>query len=205
MTGPDARERIIVAAERLIAERGVEVPLRDIAIAAGQRNNSAVQYYFGTRDGLISAVADYRISALEQRRREMLAEYEATGAQPDVRALVSALVQPMLAIPYEHGATHYARFLEQVRAHSSLSAAENLRRAERASVRMIVTSLDRALAPMPPALRKRRLRVLPTVLFALLADRERARLPGESAADSSVGDGELVDLIVGLLTAPVGG
>ena len=47
----DGRERIIVAAERLIAERGIDVPLRDIAVAADQRNNSAVQYHFGSRDG----------------------------------------------------------------------------------------------------------------------------------------------------------
>ena len=149
-----ARELIIVAAERLIAERGVDVPLRDIAAAAGQRNNSAVQYHFGSRDGLI--------------------------------------------VPYEHGATHYARFLEQVRTHPALAADTNLDRTERTAVRLIIVRLDRALGQLPAAVRRRRLRVLPTVLFALLADRERA--PARDDQDSAA---ELVDLIVGLLTAPV--
>uniref|UniRef100_UPI0035C6F61D TetR family transcriptional regulator n=5 Tax=Nocardia seriolae TaxID=37332 RepID=UPI0035C6F61D len=53
MAVTDARERIILAAEQLIAERGPAVPLRDIAAAAGQRNNSAIQYHFGSRDGLV--------------------------------------------------------------------------------------------------------------------------------------------------------
>lgn len=192
-----ARERIIVAAERLIAEHGVDVPLRDIAAAAGQRNNSAVQYHFGSRDGLIDAVAEYRIADLEQHRLLLLAESEAQ----DVRSLVSALVVPMLTVPYEHGATHYARFLEQVRTHPALAADTNLDRAGRAAVRLIIVRLDRALGELPAAVRRRRLRVLPTVLFALLADRERAL--DDVSRDDPDSAAELVDLIVGMLTAPV--
>ncbi|GAB2810711.1 TetR/AcrR family transcriptional regulator [Lentzea nigeriaca] len=198
MASADARERIIVAAERLIAEHGVEVPLRDIATAAGQRNNSAVQYHFGGRDGLIDAVAQHRIADLEQHRLELLAQSEATGEAQDVRALVSALVVPMLTVPYEHGATHYARFLDRVRTHPALAADTNLDRAGRAAVRLIITRLDRALRDLPTEVRRRRLRVLPTVLFALLADRERA----EPTADPHAA-AELVDLVVGMLTAPV--
>jgi AcrR family transcriptional regulator len=198
----DARERIIVAAERLIAEHGPEVPLRDIAVAAGQRNNSAVQYHFGTRDGLINAVADYRIVDLEQHRLELLVEHEATGEPQDLRVLVSALVLPMLTVPYDHGSTHYARFLEQVRTHPALAADANLDRPQRAAVRLIITRLDHALRDLPPALRHRRLRILPTVLFALLADRERAVYAGDQPLSDPPSAGELVDLLVGLLTAP---
>jgi AcrR family transcriptional regulator len=194
----EAKERIIVAAERLIAEHGPEVPLRDIAIAAGQRNNSAVQYHFGGRDGLIDAVAEHRIADLEHHRLELLAEQDATGESSDLRVALSALVLPMLTVPYDHGATHYARFLEQVRTHPALSADGNLDRPRRAAVRLIFTRLDRALRDLPPALRRRRLRILPTVLFALLADRERAGHTGDPQSAA-----ELVDLLVGLLTAPV--
>ncbi|PWK87274.1 TetR family transcriptional regulator [Lentzea atacamensis] len=203
MASADARERIIVAAERLIAEHGVEVPLRDIATAAGQRNNSAVQYHFGSRDGLIDAVAEYRIADLAQHRLELLTESEAAGEAHDVRALVSALVVPMLTVPYEHGATHYARFLEQVRTHPALAADSNLGRAGRAAVRLIIMRLDRALRDLPPEVRRRRLRVLPTVLFALLADRERAVCADDLPRDDPQSAAELVDLLIGLLTAPV--
>lgn len=46
MPSAASRTALLDAGERLIAERGVDVPLRDIAAAAGQRNNSAVHYYF---------------------------------------------------------------------------------------------------------------------------------------------------------------
>ena len=60
----DARLRMLVAAERLFAERGIgAVSLREIGAAAGQRNNSAAQYHFGTRQNLVAAILDLRHSA----------------------------------------------------------------------------------------------------------------------------------------------
>jgi hypothetical protein len=109
----------------------------------------------------------------------------------------------MLTVPYEHGATHYARFLEQVRTHPALAADTNLDRAGRAAVRLIILRLDRALRDLSPALRRRRLRVLPTVLFALLADRERAVCAGHLPPGDQDSASELVDLVIGMLTAPV--
>ena len=52
----DSKTAILTAAERMIAERGVDVPLREIGAAADQRNNSAVQYHFKTRAGLVEAI-----------------------------------------------------------------------------------------------------------------------------------------------------
>jgi AcrR family transcriptional regulator len=52
---------MILAAEQPFAENGVDgVSLREIAVAAGQRNNSAAQYHFGTKQGLVEAVFDYQ-------------------------------------------------------------------------------------------------------------------------------------------------
>ena len=46
-------QRMIVVAERLFAERGIEaVSLREVGAACGLRNNSAAQYHFGSRTGL---------------------------------------------------------------------------------------------------------------------------------------------------------
>src|SRR5699024_9270512 len=119
-----ARERILVAAERLIAERGPRIPLRDIAVAAGQRNNSAVHYHFGSRDELIQVIVQRRMAALETRQLELLAAYEQRVAPDDVRGLLHVLVRPLFHVPYEQGATHYARFLEQIRVHPVISGAK---------------------------------------------------------------------------------
>src|SRR3546814_19356274 len=53
----NAPEDIIRAAERLFGEDGVSlVSLRQIAIAANQVNNFAVQYNFGDKDGMLKAI-----------------------------------------------------------------------------------------------------------------------------------------------------
>ncbi|MET0908751.1 MAG: helix-turn-helix domain-containing protein, partial [Ilumatobacteraceae bacterium] len=54
--------RIVEVAERLFALHGIDgVSLRQIAAAAGTANNSAVNYHFGSKDGLITAIFQYRL------------------------------------------------------------------------------------------------------------------------------------------------
>jgi AcrR family transcriptional regulator len=203
VTERDARGQIRLAAERLIAEHGVDVPLRDIALAAGQRNNSAVQYHFGSRDDLIAAVVQHRNEALEARRLVLLAELESTPQREQVKALIEVLVAPMLEIPYLQGATHYARFLEQVRNHPSVAALIEAEAGRAPAMQIILTRLERELTDLPPLLRRLRLTSLASTMFALLADRERA--VESSAFESGSPDlaaANVVDLLVGVLTTP---
>ncbi len=94
---PDKRAAIITAAERLFAERGVDaVSLREINLAAGQRNTSALQYHFGTRSGLLRAVLAKHRPDVESRRHALLDEWEAAG-RDDVRGLAAALVLALTA------------------------------------------------------------------------------------------------------------
>lgn len=195
-----ARERILLAAEQLIAERGPEVPLRDIAIAAGQRNNSAVQYYFDSRDGLIDAVVEHRMPALEARRLELLAEFEAIGGADDPRVLVELLTRPMLEAGEGDGATHLNRFLDQVRNHPAVHDGARLANENRTSVRLVLARLDRALGSIPDHTRHRRVRWMSTALLALLADHERAVEAGQVEATDGSHIDDLLDVLVGILT-----
>ena len=195
----DARDRLLLAAERLIAERGLDAPLRDVAVEAGQRNNSAVHYYFGSRDGLIQAVIDRRQAPLEARRLELLAEHETAGAGDDVRSLVRILVEPMFHVPYEGGASHYARFLEQVR---TLLTEQQLDLSQWPTSKMIVVRLHRTLAPMPADVRRLRLASMATVMFSLMADAERrADASGQRLGLDSPGRADIITMLVGLITA----
>lgn len=93
----DVPAALIRAAEQLFAERGSEtVSLRDITVASGATNASAVQYHFGGRGGLVRAVLAKHDVEVEQRRHALLDAYEATGVD-DVRALAAALVEPLAA------------------------------------------------------------------------------------------------------------
>ncbi|ACQ78488.1 regulatory protein TetR [Beutenbergia cavernae DSM 12333] len=110
--GRRARERLVDAAERLVATRGPEVPVRQITRAAGQRNNSAVTYHFGSRAGLLDAVWTRRTQRVNADRSAMMDELAADGRDADLHALVEAHVLPMAR---EIGAglpSYWARFNE---------------------------------------------------------------------------------------------
>jgi AcrR family transcriptional regulator len=97
VAGQDTRGRLITAAERLFAERGVDaVSLNEINRAAGQRNASALQYHFGDRAGLLKAVIDKHGPDVDARRDVLLQQYRDAG-QADLRALAAALVLPVAA------------------------------------------------------------------------------------------------------------
>jgi AcrR family transcriptional regulator len=89
------RARLIEAAERLFAARGIEsVSLREITRESGARNSIALQYHFTDRGGLVDAIIAKHLPAIEAGRHALLDQYEAVG-QPDVRALTGALVRPL--------------------------------------------------------------------------------------------------------------
>lgn len=108
----DARALIIDVAERLFAEHGLAVSLRQVGAEAGQRNNSAVQYHFGSREGLVAAIIAERSRPIEARRSDLVADL-ATVPTPPVRDLVGVLVRP-LAETLTCGPSHYLRFLTRV-------------------------------------------------------------------------------------------
>lgn len=109
----NAAEEIVRAAERLFGEEGVtSVSLRQIATAASQVNNFAVQYHFGDKDGLIRAIFERRLPFVENRRRRLLDEARRTGV--DMEKLVDAVFRPILEQVDENGHRTYARFLAQI-------------------------------------------------------------------------------------------
>lgn len=112
----DAKTAMIEIAEKLIGERGLDrVSMRDVATAAGQRNNSAVQYHFGGRDGLIRQVLRRRLTALDSVRQQRLADIDEHGLGTDLASLMRVLFEPIVELlRASPDATHYARFLQRM-------------------------------------------------------------------------------------------
>jgi AcrR family transcriptional regulator len=93
--GVDTRARLMRAATLLMAEHGIEgVEFKDIQQAAGTRNRSAVQYYFGNRDGLTRAIGAAYREATNDRRLAMLDRLEVDEAV-SVSTLAGAWVEPL--------------------------------------------------------------------------------------------------------------
>ena len=90
------RERILDAAEALFAERGFAMtPLRQVTRRANA-NIAAVNYHFGSKEGLLQAVFERRLLPLNHERMTRL-ERLRTGPQPiELEALIHAFIEPAL-------------------------------------------------------------------------------------------------------------
>lgn len=112
--GPgEARLRLMVAAEALMATRGLDVPNRVIVAAAGQRNQSAIIYHFGSRAGLIDAIRERHETPIAQHRRYLIARLPGLAART-TRHLVEAHIQPVTAEMLRCTPSHWARFSEML-------------------------------------------------------------------------------------------
>ncbi|MBV6754884.1 TetR/AcrR family transcriptional regulator [Rhodococcus opacus] len=139
---------MIDAAERIVAERGLAaLTLRDVQSSAGQSNKSAAKYHFGSREGLLDAVIEARMSPVNGRRQEMLDALAAQPERPRVRQAVEALIQPLAAETLGRTESRYARFLVQATHDPGLadSIQHHMSAASFRRVRELLTEL----APVP--------------------------------------------------------
>lgn len=108
------KEKMILVGEVLFAEHGINgASMREIASKAGQRNHNAVQYHFGSREGLVRAIFEYRMEQMEPARRAMLDAAVARGLLMDARTLLDIIMIPQLDLEDADGNHSYASFLSQ--------------------------------------------------------------------------------------------
>lgn len=94
----EARDRILDAAEILFAEQGFDaVSLREITTQA-EVNLAAVNYYFGSKEGLIMDVLARVVGPINERRLSMLDEAEAEfpGKPVAVERILEAVFLPII-------------------------------------------------------------------------------------------------------------
>ena len=202
--GGETRELILVTAERLFAEHGVEaVSNRQVSEAAGQSNNFAVGYHFGTKEDLVVAIVRRHSESMERRRTDMLAEI--TGS-PDLRDWVSCLVRPTTEHLASLGSpTWYARFIAQVTTHPSLRELVINEAVSSRSMQQTIEGMFRLVPRLPEDVRQERSAMSRLMIVHMCAERERALHEGTAMPRStwtSTATG-LVDALVGLWLAPV--
>src|ERR1700733_13180217 len=94
MTEPDRRTRLLQEASALVSSAGLgAVTHRSVERAAGAPHGS-VTYWFGNRDGLISALVDWLCEESERQVAAIAAPVEAqitAGLTPDAEAVAVAL------------------------------------------------------------------------------------------------------------------
>jgi AcrR family transcriptional regulator len=195
------RESLVVTAERLFAERGIDgVSIRQITLEAGVANNSAVTYHFESKAGLIRAIFEYRVPYLAERRRLLWAQAPAG----DLRAGVEAYFLPVAELA-EFEDSHYMSFLEQLSLHRSADHPLSglLPRDLRTPYLEYEERIAVLLPDLPEAVLRRRMLSTSTLCMQLCAQRERARHTGDETLPLALHISELLDLLIGVLTAPV--
>jgi AcrR family transcriptional regulator len=196
---PSTKEQIVLTAERLLAERGLEgVSLRQISAEAGCGNNTAVQYHFGSKDQLIQAVFEYRQPRLHERRRILIAQHR----PQDLRSWCECFLLPIMEQGEQKG-SHYCSFVAMLVAHGRLEMFDRVREEFRAPSRAFREQIGSLLPGLPESLRMHRITYVLTFSVHAAADRERARANGLKVLPFAVHVSDLIDGLVGFLGAPV--
>lgn len=204
----NTKRRIILAAERLFAERGIDdVSMRQITEAAGQKNASALNYHFGSRHALVEAVFAYRMGALDAHRSTLLDAVEADGRADDLLTLIHLLAQPLADQMDERmGENDYLSFFSQVIANPDLRYREMVSgKYDHALVR-INAHIIRLLRHLPENTVRQRLTVVTATSIHALCDFQhhmRQSSGGWTRDELERFMVNLCDMIAGSLTAPV--
>jgi AcrR family transcriptional regulator len=201
--GNETREFILATAERLFAEQGVAaVSNRQVSEAAGQANNFAVGYHFGTKADLVLAIVRRHAPAIEQRRAEMLVAIKGSS---DLRDWVGCLVRPLTDHLASLGSpSWYARFLAQVTTDPAFRRMVVDETVASASMQETIEGLNRCMPVLPEDVREERGDMSRQLIVHMCAERERALQAGTATPRATweaaaVG---LVDALVGLWLAP---
>jgi len=189
-------------AERLFARRGLyQVTVREILEAAGQRNVSAINYHFGSRDGVLNAILDRHGDPTDSARGALLAQ---CGRDAPSRELVAALVLPYAAHLATPSGRDYLRIVAQLSARFSAWREPNPGTGPH--LREILDILEARPKDLPARIRRERVVELIMLMTVAMAERARVIEAGRRVElDQASYDANLTDVLVGVLEAPLHG
>jgi AcrR family transcriptional regulator len=198
-----ARRQILDAALTLFATNGISaVSLREIRLAANQANAAALQYHFGSKDGLLRALLERELPLLVERRRELLATAHAAN-DDDIRSVAEVFV-----LPYAQLATgtererHVVQFLSQLLDDASFSLEDVQELIGDTATLEAGQLLETRLCPHPGRdILSERLRVASNSFLHTAAI--WARIERRHRVSDELFRANLVDMWLGALTAPV--
>jgi AcrR family transcriptional regulator len=187
------RARLLRAGERRFARDGVRgARLADIVRDAGQGNDSAVGYHFGSRQGLLRAIVEKHLAAMDGRR-------ELPPKDADLRAIVAAIVGPTGELLQTEDGRDFLRIMEQLADWSGLGAGRPNPVLAGTLLGAQLRRLGQALAvEVGPVLARERAALLVTFLTGALAERARARSAGRR---QRLNHHDFVDHLVDVLAA----
>jgi AcrR family transcriptional regulator len=205
--GRTTRERIKRAARELFALNGVEaVTVRDIVRAAGGKNVSALNYYFGSKEELIETLIRDALAAANTRWDLALTALEAAGGPTSLRAVVEILVLRGLPPDAGEGDEASARFFATLLHTRRRLVTDTVAKLEFSAYDRALRHMRRLMPPMPDGAKDQRLLFYfwaSSSIFAVLEgalDENRSYAEPWRAPDPL---GNFIDAAVAMLEAPL--
>lgn len=192
------KEQILLTAERMIADHGVDgVSMRQIGTAVGSGNNSAVLYHFGSKDKLVEAIFEHRLPGLRARRAQLIAE----RAPSDLRGWIECQILTVLE-QSDVADSNYLSFVASLSQHGG-EAFRHLPKRFAKGQREYEEHVRACLTGLEEPLRTHRFGQFMDMTVHTAANRERARARRRPVLPLALEVTNLVDCMVGFLTAPV--
>ena len=195
------RALLLDAAEELFARRGVDaVPLREIAAAAGQRNNAAVYYHFGDKQGLIDALIADRMGRVEQARQALI-ERSGDLSGLNVEGLLTVLWQPMLELGHWKSVHWFIQFrlASQLRGDSATPASYS---DDHPASRQIHDALHALHPHLPPALFDYRMNLIAMMFWSAVSWHDSAALAANQTWSTRFSMDQILKVAAAALVTP---
>ncbi|MCA1004727.1 TetR family transcriptional regulator [Rhodococcus hoagii] len=168
-----ARERLLRAGEYLFAREGIaRVRIRDLNAMAEVRNDSAVHYYFGSREGLLEAIVVQHMVDVSTRMDELVRRL-CVGREPSREALrdaIAAMTIPLAEKLLDERGRDFVQIMSEV-----YERYGGLADAQYSPASAVAKDVVRqSMSGMSEALREERIRLTTNFLVSALASRARS-------------------------------
>jgi AcrR family transcriptional regulator len=152
-SAPSVRERILLVAERMFAEHGMEgVGLRAIT-AAARVNLASIAYHFGSKDGLLEALFAQRAAPIAQERLRLLALCFEQSKTLTLEQILDAFLRPALTLGVQpqFGGPAFVKLRARLGTEPEKTSRKILAKAFDESSRKFIDAIAQALPQQPRA------------------------------------------------------
>ncbi|MCA8941755.1 MAG: TetR family transcriptional regulator [Planctomycetes bacterium] len=125
-TPETTKGRILDAAEELFAARGFGATSTRLVTTTADVNLAAVNYHFGSKDGLLRAVFERRLVPLNRVRLERLTALEQSHDEVPLASLLAAFFEPALRLGESASGQRFLRLLGRLHSEPDRSPVREL-------------------------------------------------------------------------------
>ena len=203
----NTRDALKIAAMKLFADRGVEaVSIRDIIFETGAKNGGSLNYYFGSKEGLITEIVHDIFTATNEI---WMTEFEARrkeGKANTVRDIVQIIVYaPPILMPGEQVPTS-TRVIASLLFTRRKFVADLMRQMNLSVFNKMLAYIERLRPDIPRPVMQQRMIFAAWYMSAVLSAREVALRDGKLDSrlwNSANSLGNLVDTATAVIEAPM--